>query len=114
MDWNTQIKDYWEHWASQAPTPHAEELSLSQFADNLGLSADAMMEALREQGVDVQDSEATIGQIAEANGASPADIYAIIKKYFPEVGEEGSGRGAGKGAGPRKGKGGGVGRGDGR
>lgn len=102
VDFNYQIKDHWEHWASEAPTPHAEELRLSQFADNLGLSASDLAKALQEGGIVVTDDSATIGQIAEVNSVTPADVYAIITKHFPEVDrgiERGKSQGKGKGRG---------------
>lgn len=108
LDWNTQIKDYWERWAAEAPTPHAEELTLRQFADNLGFSASDLIKALQQEQVAVEDASATIAQIARANNMTPADVYAAIKRHFPEAdkggGREGKGRGTGKG----KGKGRGV------
>jgi hypothetical protein len=108
MDWNTQIKDYWEHWAAEAPTPHAEELSLSTFADNLGLSANDLVKALQAEGIVVADAKASIAQIAEANSITPADLHAVIRKRFPETVEAGKGDGKGRGMGQGKGKGRGL------
>jgi hypothetical protein len=105
VDWNYQIKDYWERWASEAPTPHAEELTLSQFADNLGLSASDVTKALRGDGIIVENASATIGQAAAANNLTPADVYASIKRHFPEADHQ-EGRGQGKGRGMGQGKGG--------
>jgi hypothetical protein len=108
MDWNTQVKDYWERQAAEAPTPHAEELTLNQFADNLGLSADDLMKALQQEQVVVADSSATIAQIAQANSITPADVYAAIKKRFPERDKGGRREGKGRGMGQGKGQGRGV------
>ena len=108
VDFNYQIKDYWERWASEAPTPHAEELSLNQFADNLGLPVNDVVEALREQGIAAKDAGVTIGQIAEANNLTPADVYAAIKRHFPETDQGGKGEGKGQGMGQGKGKGRGL------
>jgi hypothetical protein len=106
VDWNYQIKDHWERWASEAPTPHAEELSLSQFADNMGRSDSDVVKALQEHGIVVKDAHATIGQVAGANNLTPADVYAAIKKHFPEADQQGKGQGKGRGMGQGKGKGG--------
>ena len=110
VDFNYKIKDYWERWASEAPTPHAEELSLRQFADNMGLSASDLMKALQEEGIVVADASATVGQVAEANNLTPADVYAAIKKRFSEADQRGKGQGKGRGMGQGKGKGRGMGR----
>jgi hypothetical protein len=110
VDCNYQVKDYWEHWASEAPSPHAEELSLSRFADNQGLSASDLMKALQENGIVAADASATIEQVAEANNLTPADVYAAIKKRFPEADQRGKGQGKGRGMGQGQGKGRGMGR----
>ena len=109
LDYNYQIKDYWDRWASEAPSPHAEERSLSQFADNLGLPVNNVVEALREQGIVVTDAGATVGQIADANNLTPADVYAAIKRHFPQRDQWGKGEGKGRGMGQGKGKGRGLG-----
>ena len=50
VNFNYQIKDYWERWAAQAPNQQAEELTLNQFADNLGLSGSEVLKALQDEG----------------------------------------------------------------
>jgi hypothetical protein len=114
VDLNYQIKDYWERWALEAPAPHAEELSLNQFADNMGLSASNVTKALQEEGIVVADTSATIRQVAEANGLTPADVYAAIKKHYPESDQRGKGQGKGRGMGQGQGRGRGMGKGMGR
>jgi hypothetical protein len=109
VDFNYQIKDYWERWAAEAPTPHAEELRVNQFADNLGLSADEVQKALQAEGIVVADTSATLAQVAQANGRTPADIHAVIKRHFPETDQRGKGPGKGRGMGTGKGKGLGMG-----
>ena len=99
LNFNYQIKDYWEQWASEAPTPHADELSVNQFADSLGLSASDVRKALQTEGIVVADTSATIGQVAKANNLTPADVYATIKKHFPEADQRGKGQGKGRGRG---------------
>jgi hypothetical protein len=106
VDWNYQIKDYWECWASEALLPHAEELSLSHIADNFGLPIPDVMRVLRENGIAVDDTSATIGQVAKANNVTPADVHAVIKKQFREADQQGKGQGKGRGMEQGKGKGG--------
>jgi hypothetical protein len=112
VDFNYQIKDYWERWASEAPTPHAEELSVIRFAENLGLSANDVQKALQTEGIVVADNNATILQVAEASNLTPADIHAAIKKHFPEADQQHKGQGKGRGMGQGKGKGRGMGQGN--
>jgi hypothetical protein len=105
VDFNYQIKDYWERWASEAPTPHAEELSVNQFADSLGLSASDVQKALHEDRMVVRDTSATIGQVAEENNVTPADVYTAIKRHSPEAAQRSKGQGKGMGQGKGKGRG---------
>lgn len=100
---NYQIKDYWDRWASQAPAPHAEELSLNQFADNMGLPASDLKKALQEDGMVVADAGVTIAQLAKANNRTPAEVYAAIKRRFPGLDQGGKAQGNGKGQGKGKG-----------
>lgn len=118
MTLNRQIKDSWEMQASDAPAPHAEEFGLNRFAAGMGLSTSDITAALHEDGFAIPSENATVGQIAEANGVTPQDIHAAITKRFPQASQggqgpdarehkpgEGAGRGMGRGMG--KGMGGG-------
>ena len=115
MTLNYQIKDYWEREPVTAPMPHAEELSLGQLADKMGLPVEQVVDALKQEGIAVEDETTTIAQLAEKNRLTPSDVYAAIKKHFPEARQPGPGKGAGgQGLGEGKGGGFGPGRGQGR
>jgi len=111
---NYRIKDYWEREAVTAPMPHAEELSLGQLAGKLDLPIEQVIEALKQEGIAVENDTATIAHLAEKNRLTPSDVYAAIKKHFPEVEQPQQGKGRGKGQGGGKGGGFGPGRGQGR
>jgi hypothetical protein len=119
MALNRQIKDSWEGWASDAPAPHAEEFTLERVAANMNLSANEVAMALQEEGFVVSNASATVGQIAEANGVTPQEIYAAVIRGFPQANHAGlaTGQGRGPGAGdhrPGDGPGKGMGRGMGK
>jgi hypothetical protein len=120
LAFNEQIKDYWEQKPVTAPVPHAEELSLAELAQTMGLDVDAVTSALRDSGLVVEDSKQKVAEVARQNSRTPSDLYAAIAKRFPETqqsNQEGSGMGFGKGKGSHKGgegKGGGFGRGKGQ
>jgi len=111
---NYRIKDYWEREPVTAPMPHAEELSLGQLAGKLDLPIEQVIEALKQEGIAVENDTTTIAQLAEKNRLTPSDVYAAIKKHFPEVEQPRQGKGRGKGLGEGKGGGFGPGRGKGR
>jgi hypothetical protein len=101
MALNRQIKDSWEGWASDAPAPHAEEFTLERVAANMNLSANEVALALEEEGFVVSDASATVGQIAEANGVTPQEVYAAVRRRFPQANHGGPGKGRGQGPGSR-------------
>jgi hypothetical protein len=105
MTYNHQIKDYWDRWATEAPSPHAEELSLERFVDNMGLPVADVVKALKADGIEVKDQAATLGRIAEENGTTPSNVYAAIKKHSPQMDHQGKGEGMGRGMGRGKGQG---------
>lgn len=112
MTLNEQIKDYWEREPVTAPMPHAEELSLTQLADKMKLSLEQVIGALKQEDIAVENDSTTIAQLAEKNRLTPSNVYAAIKKHFPEAQEPGQRRGEGKGGGfgPGKGQGRGMGK----
>ena len=110
MTLNYRIKDYWEREPVTAPIPHAEELSLGQLAGKLDVPIEQVIEALKQEGIAVENDTTTIAQLAEKNRLTPSDVYAAIKKHFPEAGataarkrsRKGSGRGQRRRLRPRK------------
>lgn len=114
MTLNYRIKDYWEREPVTAPIPHAEELSLGQLAGKLDVPIEQVIEALKQEGIAVENETTTIAQLAEKNRLTPSDVYAAIKRHFPEAEQSRQGKGRGKGQGGGKGGGFGPGRGQGR
>jgi hypothetical protein len=112
MTLNYQIKDYWEREPVTAPAPHAEEFTLERLANQMGLSADQVIEALGNEMIVVERPEATVAQVATQNGMTPAEVHAAIRKHFPEARDAGHGPGHGTGQG--RGLGRGMGRGTGQ
>ncbi len=115
MVWNEQIKDYWERPAEQAPIPHAEELTLEQFAARMNLSGEVLLAALQAEGFAVEGAGQTIAAIAGRNGRTPREVFAAIEKKIPNASESaGQQTGPGRGQGGRQGAGQGMGQGAGR
>lgn len=117
LEFNDRIKDYWDRWAvdttASPPTPHAEELALKQLAATMRVSLDDVIKSLADDGIAVDDGNRTLGQVAEKNGLTPRDVYAVIRRHFPDAQEPGLEFGQGRGQ--QKGQGGGGrGRGKGR
>ena len=93
---NDQIKVYWAGLAAKAPIPHAEDLTLEAFADEVRLSIDEVTSALRKEGFAVDNTNMKLKHIAERNGVAPSDLHAAIIEHFPQAAKK-KRRGAGCG-----------------
>ena len=95
---NDDIKDYWEQQATRAPIPHADELTLEQFAKQVNLPVSEIAEALRKEGFDAADTQLTVRELGHRKGVAPSEVLAAIQKHHPQAGAM-AGRGPGRGRG---------------
>jgi hypothetical protein len=103
---NDEIKDYWEQRAARAPVPHAEELTLEEFAGQVNLPVDDLTEALHKEGFNAADIHLTVGELGRQKGVAPSAVFAAVRKHHPEAGAmtgRGPGWGRGQGFGQRRG-----------
>lgn len=92
------IKDYWAGTLPRAPFPHAELLTLEDIQQRTGVFADDLAQTLRDSGFRVGGMSDSLLQVAEANGATPAVVFDVMRKEFQELGSlTVGGRGRGKG-----------------
>jgi len=104
--WNDQIKVYWARRAVAPPIPHAEDLSLAEFAEVIELSVDDMLEALRKEGFAVNDTQVKVKHLAEGKGVAPSDVHTAVVKHFPQAASKPRrSPGALRGSGPQQGRG---------
>jgi len=104
MEWNESIKNSWDSPRQRGPVPHAELMTLSELADKFaGVEFETMLENLKQHGIEVESPDAVLGELAEANGLTPAQLYNIA------LGKRGAGQGGGGGLGAPRGGGGGSG-----
>ena len=102
---NEDIKDYWEQRATRAPVPHADELTLEEFAAQVNLPVSDLTEALGKEGFAAADVHLTVGELGRRKGVAPSAVLAAIQKHHPEAGamtggpRQGRGRGFGQGRG---------------
>jgi len=85
VQWNDQIKVYWARRAAPPPIPHAEDLSLAEFAEVIHLPVDDVLEALRKEGFAVNDTQVKVKHLAEGKGVAPSDVHAAVVKHFPQA-----------------------------
>jgi hypothetical protein len=72
---NEAIKDYWEGAGSQPPVAHAEDLTLSAFAGQIGVSVEDIASRLRERGVPEVGRGTRVGDVAAAAGVTPDVVF---------------------------------------
>jgi hypothetical protein len=101
---NHDVKNYWEQRVATAPVPHAEELTLVEFAGQIDLSPDELARVLHEEGFDADDVEVTVGEVGRRKGVAPNAVLAAVQKHYPAVGRMTGGRG-GRGFGQGFGRG---------
>ena len=103
---NEDIKDYWELRAVRAPVPHADELTLEEFAAQVNLPVSDLTEALGKEGFDAADVQLTVGELGRRKGVAPSAVLAAIQKHHPQAGAmTGGGPGWGRGQGFGQGRG---------
>jgi hypothetical protein len=95
IDWGERIKDYWERTSAPAPYAHAEESTVAEFAEVLGMSPDELAEQLKAKGFEVSDFSMTVDQLARQHGVSPDKVF----EAFPEPDLASARRGLMQGAG---------------
>ncbi|NJN25136.1 MAG: DUF4405 domain-containing protein [Cyclobacteriaceae bacterium] len=90
----------WEEKQKAAPIPHMENLSLDEVAQKyLKQEAEELIETLRVVGIQVEGKEQLLKDVAQKNGKSPAQLYAILVPAQGHVGQPrqgGSGKGYGR------------------
>ena len=79
MDLGEHFKESWEEAKADTPIPHAELLSLREFADKIKVPVDQLVSALKSNGYRVKNEQQTLGEIAKENGTSPDKLYEAIK-----------------------------------
>ena len=98
MEWNESIKQSYDSPRQRGPVPHAEMMTLAELADKYtGIELETMLDNLRQHGIKVESPEAVLGELAEINGLTPAELYNIA------LGKTGSGRRGSGGGGQRGG-----------
>lgn len=79
IQWNDDIKNYWEQQSVAPPMPHAEELSITDLATEVGLSQEEVLALLESAGYKVEDPFITVNELAVKHGLVPREIYDIIQ-----------------------------------
>lgn len=83
--WNEDIKTYWENRSTPGPYPHAEESTLTEFAQRVDVPLNTAMQALHEGGFSVASADVRLLDIARDNGVAPSALFGAIQDRLPSV-----------------------------
>ena len=80
MDFGTYLSDSWSNEESEPPVPHAELFTLKEYCQELQMDLQLVMQKLQREGIHGVDSLITIGDLAENNGMTPAELARKISE----------------------------------
>lgn len=80
MDWNKQVKNYWERPVTVPPVPHIEEKTLREVAEMRGEQPDELIRILAEHDVEVLNVDETLADIADRYKISPQSLYSYLDR----------------------------------
>lgn len=81
IKWNDDIKNFWATRAeAEPPIPHAEDLTVTQFCEQLNIPLEKFEQQMNQQGWQFDASSDKISDIAQRYEISPAAIYKLVKR----------------------------------
>lgn len=97
IDFGEELKDSWSTEKTEPPTPHAENLTIVEFAKTINMPLEEMENSLLSTGIKIIDYNITIKEAAKQNNISPKDIYNKLKPVSTlPILAAGEGRGFGR------------------
>jgi hypothetical protein len=77
------VRQSWEDPASVPPIPHMEEMTLQEFAKNIQMEPDKLMQSLQTLGYAGTSPDELLSQLAKRYQRSPVQIYTALKTNTP-------------------------------
>jgi len=90
LNFGEEITDSWSDESNEPPIPHAEELTLPELAEQLKTNTKTLMNKLRKNNIQVEDSMTTLKILAEKYNKTPSELYSIINTYGVKTNENNS------------------------
>lgn len=82
LDFGEEITDSWSNEENEPPIPHAEELTIGEFARVKNISVQKFQKLLEQGGYLVNDTTMTLQQVAEQYNVTPS----VVAKVVPSTG----------------------------
>lgn len=97
MTFGESLKESWSTSTSEPPIPHAEEQSLTKFAQTINLPKEKLVSNLTAKGVKIENDSITIGQLSKNNNLTPSELYKIVSDATGKsINSQPQGRGYGR------------------
>lgn len=94
MVFGEDLSESWSDENSEPPIPHAELLSLTEFAEVIDVEKDQIISKLKSNGLKVPSDTLTVKELAEINNITPQNVYEFVQSENNKVTlVEGSGYG---------------------
>lgn len=97
MNFGESLKESWSAQTDEPPIPHAEEQSLTKFAQTINFPKDKLVNSLKDKGIKVESETRTIKEISALNNITPNELYKIVSetsgKHLPAQTQGGRGYG---------------------
>lgn len=96
MDFGEYLSDSWSNQETDPPIPHAELLTVKEFAETTRQDLKTILQKLNREGLKGVDSLAIIKDIADLNGLTPQELSAKISAKSNSAAQSMSGMGYGQ------------------
>ncbi|MFC1564840.1 DUF4405 domain-containing protein [candidate division KSB1 bacterium] len=83
MNWNEDIKGYWELTYTNPPVPHAEDMTLAELSEIIKTDRKELVDSLVKNDIEIPSDDSKLKDIAEHNGLKPNEVYAFFGKGDP-------------------------------
>jgi len=79
MVFGEDLSESWSDENSEPPVPHAELLSLTEFAEVINIEKDQLISRLKSNGLKVPPGTVTVKELAELNNITPQIVYEFVQ-----------------------------------
>jgi hypothetical protein len=80
MDFGEKMKNSWEESSQEPFIPHAEDMSLEELTQQIGISQEEALILLKNKGIKAPNMNSKVKDIAKDNNTSPVAIYEALQK----------------------------------
>jgi len=88
MDFGEDLSNSWSNQQTEPPIPHAELLTLPEYAEKTNLDLAKLLQTFEDAGIQGIDATATIEELARINRLSPRELIQQVDEYSDKISAE--------------------------